>query len=122
MKHIISLLLVFTSAFVFSQTNITEAEVKSRIEGIREKLISGQSSFATAARLYSEDIDSAKNGGVWEFKKTSGDKDLDKIIARLKPDELSKPVKTRGAYHLLQLVETTPEKTKVLHILISYTE
>jgi len=122
MKTLLTTLLILAGTTFFFAQNVSESVAKGKIESIRKKIVNGSSTFATSARLYSEDIDSAKKGGLWEFEKTSGDKELDKAIARLKPDEISEPIKTRNAFHLIQLVENTPGKTKVLHLLVTFSD
>jgi peptidyl-prolyl cis-trans isomerase SurA len=104
---------------VISETE--KLEVKERLEGFREQVSSGKKKFSTLAILYSDDKESAKNGGDLGFV---GRTDLVPEFAAAafslkEKDEISKVMETQYGYHIIQLIERKGEKVNVRHILIS---
>lgn len=90
-----------------------------KLEGIRNEIISGKSSFDVMAGVYSEDPGSKDNGGdlgivgrddlVPEFAATA---------FKLQNGEISNIVKTKFGFHIIQMTNRQGEKAKMRHILI----
>ncbi len=80
---------------------------KALAEKIRKEIISGKMSFSDAAKQYSDDPNSAGNGGDlgWE---TLGDlpSSFNKAIPHLKPDTVSQPIHSRYGWHLIEVTGT----------------
>jgi peptidyl-prolyl cis-trans isomerase SurA len=84
----------------------TEAQAKiSRL--LRD--IQGGQDFAIVARNWSEDVDSAPNGGDLNFRSLSDlqtiDPKLAQAVQRLKVGESSPIIETRYGYHILKLID-----------------
>lgn len=101
---------------------LTKAEKQITIDkmnDLRDKIISGTRKFESLARMYSQDNESAKNGGELGFVNRG---DLDPVFAaaafRLKKDEVSPVIKSQFGYHIIQMIERRGEKINVRHILI----
>jgi peptidyl-prolyl cis-trans isomerase SurA len=85
--------------------------VTKELKEIKEKIESGQISFEKAAELYSDDSGNARKGGeLGNVKFGTYMDDFENAIKRLKPGEISNPVKTRLGYHLI-LLERKDGKT-----------
>ena len=79
----------------------------------------GETSFATLARLYSEDPGTARNGGELGY---TGRGVLDPAFATVAfgltdPKKISKIVESEFGYHIIQLVDKRGDKVNVRHIL-----
>lgn len=95
-------------------------DVKRRLREYTERVTTGETSFSTLARLYSEDRESALHGGELPFY---GKGQLDQAFANVAfnlqdPNKVSKIVESEFGYHIIQLIEKRGERIKVRHILI----
>ena len=98
----------------------TETErVKSELLDYAQRVNSGESSFSTLARLYSEDEGSARQGGEIGFKgRAETVPEFSSVAFSLTdPKTVSKIVKTEYGYHILQLIARKGDKVNVRHIL-----
>ena len=94
-------------------------EVKRELRDYIDRVQSGEVSFSTLALLYSEDTESARNGGdlgffgrgqmVPEFSAAA--------FNMTDPNKISKIVETEYGYHILQFVERLGDRVRVRHIL-----
>jgi peptidyl-prolyl cis-trans isomerase SurA len=80
----------------------------------------GETSFATLARLYSEDPASARNGGELGYV---GRGMLDPAFANVAfnltdPKKISKIVESEYGFHIIQLIDKRGDKINVRHILL----
>lgn len=101
--------------------NITEKqdlEVKAKLRDFKKRIENGDN-FATLAIMYSEDPGSARNGGEMDYV---GRAMLDQTFAteafNLKPNQISKVIRSEFGYHIIQLIDRKGEKIKCRHILI----
>jgi peptidyl-prolyl cis-trans isomerase SurA len=94
------------------------ADVKRRLEDIRQRVIRGES-FSTMAILYSEDPGSARKGGELGFY-GRGElyPEFEATAFGLRPGEISDIIETQAGYHFLQMIERRGEQINVRHILI----
>ncbi len=100
---------------------------QNEIERIKEELMeyarrvnAGEASFATLARMYSQDEASARVGGEMDY---SGRAEFvpefsDVAFSLTDKTTVSKIVKTEYGYHIIQLVDRKGDKIKVRHILL----
>lgn len=100
-----------------SQEEITR--VKDELRNYTDRVTKGETSFATLARLYSEDPGSARQGGEMDY---IGRGMLDPAFAAVAfnltdPKKISKIVETEFGYHIIQLIDKRGDKIKVRHIL-----
>ena len=93
--------------------------IKNELREYTERVNSGETSFATLARLYSEDPGSARQGGEMDYV---GRGMLDPAFAAVAfnltdPKKISKIVESEYGYHIIQLIDKRGDKIKVRHIL-----
>lgn len=100
---------------------MTEAKqrVRERLLDMRERIISGKASFATLARMYSED-NSAVRGGELEAMALDGFvQPFADALEKLRPDQISEVVETEYGFHIIQMIERTANGYyRCRHILI----
>ena len=94
--------------------------IKDELRDYTERVTNGETSFATLARLYSEDPGTARQGG--EFQDYVGRGMLDPDFANVAfnltdPKKISKIVETEFGFHIIQLIDKRGDKIKVRHIL-----
>ncbi len=82
-----------------------DAHVRQRLETIRERIEAGED-FAALARLHSADKATAGHGGDlgWVEPGTMVP-EFEQAMAKLKPGEISQPVRTPFGWHLIQVLE-----------------
>lgn len=93
--------------------------IKNDLREYTERVTSGETSFATLARLYSEDPGSARQGGEMDYV---GRGYLDPAFANVAfnltdPKKISKIVESEYGFHIIQLIDKRGDKIKVRHIL-----
>ena len=93
--------------------------VKDELREYTNRVNKGETTFATIARLYSEDTNSARQGGELGY---TGRGMLDPAFAAVAfnltdPKKISKIVETEFGYHIIQLVDKRGDKVNVRHIL-----
>ncbi len=105
---------------VYPQMTDDEEKITlDKLNEIREKIVSGKRRFESMARIYSEDPMSAKSGGeLGFFARAELDPSFSSTAFRLQKDEVSKIVKSKFGYHIIQLIERRGEKVNVRHILV----
>lgn len=109
---------------IITQTpKVTQEEinrVKDELRGFAERINSGETSFSSLARLYSEDPGSARRGGELDY---TGRGTLDPAFANVAfnltdPDKVSKVVESEFGFHIIQLIDKRGDRIKVRHILM----
>ena len=108
---------IITKQPKISQDEINK--VKNDLREYTERINNGETSFATLARLYSEDPGSARQGGEMDYV---GRGMLDPAFAAVAfnlpdPKRISKIVESEYGYHIIQLIDKRGDKIKVRHIL-----
>jgi len=89
-----------------------------KIDSILTLINSGEE-FSELATKYSDDTNSALNGGLLGFmKRGTLVADFEEAAYSLAPGDISKIVKTEFGYHIIKLVERRGERINVKHILI----
>ena len=104
------------------QPRIPQAEidrVKALLREYADRVNSGTTSFATLARLYSEDPGSARQGGEMPYM---GKGELDPGFANVAfsltdPKKVSKIAQSEFGFHIIQLIDKRGDKLKCRHIL-----
>lgn len=94
--------------------------VKDELRSFTDRVNKGETTFATLARLYSEDPGSARQGGELGYM---GRGELDPAFANVAfnltdPKKISKIVESDFGYHIIQLVDKRGDKIDVRHILL----
>lgn len=95
--------------------------IKNELRDYTDRVNKGETSFATLARLYSEDPGTARQGG--EFGEYVGRGMLDPAFANVAfnltdPKKISKIVESEYGYHIIQLVDRRGDRINVRHILL----
>ena len=93
--------------------------VKDQLRSFTERVTNGETTFATLARLYSEDPGTARRGGELDYV---GRGLLDPAFATVAfnltdPKKISKIVESEYGFHIIQLIDKRGDKIKVRHIL-----
>ena len=93
--------------------------VKNELHEYTERINSGNSSFATLARFYSEDPGTARQGGECGFAgRGSFVPEFANVAFSLNdPKAISKIVETEYGFHIIQLIEKRGDQVNVRHIL-----
>lgn len=94
--------------------------IKTRLREFTERVHSGSADFSMLARLYSEDVESAKRGGELGFV---GKGQLVSEFANVAfnltdPKRVSRIVQTEYGYHIIQLIEKKGDRINCRHILL----
>lgn len=94
--------------------------VKGRLREFTDRVHSGNADFAMLARLYSEDVESAKRGGELGFvgKGQLVSEFADVAFNLSDPKRVSRVVQTEYGYHIIQLIEKKGERINCRHILL----
>lgn len=100
--------------------------IKNQLREFTDRVNKGDASFATLARLYSEDTGSARQGGELGYVsrgmlETGGTLDPAFAAAAFNltdPNKISKIVETEFGYHIIQLIDKRGDKINVRHILL----
>ena len=94
--------------------------VKARLREFTERITSGETSFSTLARLYSEDKGSAVHGGELDFmgKGVLAPEYANVAFNLNDPNKISKIVETELGFHIIQLIEKRGDRVKTRHILL----
>lgn len=94
--------------------------VKARLIELTNEINSGVRDFETAARLYSQDNETAIRGGEMGFV---GRAELEPEFANIAfslndPSKVSRVVRTAKGYHIIQLIEKRNDRINVRHIML----
>lgn len=83
--------------------------IVERLNEIREKIVSGEATFAEMAKEYSEDETSRELGGKLQW--LTAESGLQSFIThakKMEPGDISEPIKSEFGYHLLKLDDYRP--------------
>lgn len=96
----------------YDQRKDSTINSKQRIDEIYNQLESGRD-FAAMAREFSEDINSARNGGKLPRFGTGGlnAPEFEQTAFEMEVGSYSQPVKTKFGWHIIQLLERFPQPT-----------
>ncbi len=98
----------------------TEAEAKQMIDSLFVKIKEG-ASLTNLVIQYSEDPASIKKEGVYTgVKKGQFTPEFETAVLALKPNEISKPFKTKYGYHIAQLISKDGDTYSVRQLIITY--
>ncbi len=93
--------------------------IKGLLRDYTEQINGGTQTFSVLARMYSDDTESARQGGEMDYMSKM---DLDPAFANVAwsltdPKKVSKIVESQYGYHIIQLVDKRGDKLKLRHIL-----
>lgn len=90
---------------MFVNDLMPESEVLRRLNDIRQRIIKGETDFATMARLNSVDQSSTRGGDLGWVLPGDTVPAFEQAMNQLAPNEISLPIKTQFGYHLIQVLE-----------------
>lgn len=95
-------------------------EIKERLRGYTNQINSGEKTFSTLARLYSEDANTSVKGGEYGFvARSSLEPEFAQVVFALSDSKQVSPiVKTESGYHIVQLIEKRENAVNFRHILL----
>jgi peptidyl-prolyl cis-trans isomerase SurA len=82
----------------------SESDAKAKAERIRERLETG-AKFEDQAKLNSEDASAAKGGDLGWISPGDTVPDFEQVLAKLKVNEISQPVRSPFGFHIIQVLE-----------------
>ena len=86
-----------------------EGTVLKRLNDIRDRLINKKEDFATLARLHSVDGSATRGGDLGWLQPGDSVPAFEEAMNRLKPGEISQPIKTQYGYHIIQVLDRRQE-------------
>ena len=94
--------------------------IKTRLREFTDRVHNGSADFSMLARLYSEDVESAKRGGELGFvgKGQLVSEFADVAFNLTDPKRVSRIVQTEYGFHIIQLIERKGERINCRHILL----
>ena len=95
-----------------------KSRIRKKLISFRDRINNGED-FKVLATLYSDDTESAKNGGELGFV-NRGDlvPEFESAAFALKGNEISEVIETKFGYHIIQLIDRRGESINVRHILL----
>ncbi|MDO9339588.1 MAG: peptidylprolyl isomerase [Bacteroidales bacterium] len=95
-----------------------KAEARQKLLDIRSQILAGKS-FNVLSVMYSEDTESAKNGGeIGFFTRGELEKEYADAAFSLTKNTVSKIVETKYGFHIIQLIDRKGEMVNTRHILV----
>lgn len=93
---------------------------KERLREFADRVNNGDADFSMLARLYSDDTESAKQGGELGFlgRGTLVPEFANAAFALTEPGKISRVVETEFGYHIIQLIERRDDRINCRHILL----
>ncbi|MBX4180730.1 peptidylprolyl isomerase SurA [Sodalis sp. CWE] len=89
-----------------TSTFLSDYQIQTKLENIASQIKNGSTNFSSAARKFSEDIDSVNRGGDLGWNLIDM---LDPVfrvaLTHLKKGEISTPIRSSVGWHLVELVE-----------------
>ena len=93
--------------------------VKDALREYTDRVNRGETTFATMARLYSEDGSARQGGEIGYTPKAALDPVFASVAFNLTdPSKISKIVETEFGFHIIQLIDKRGERINVRHILL----
>ncbi len=84
--------------------NVSEAEARSKIDRVRERITSGASTFEDQARVNSDDASSTKGGDLGWLSPGETVPDFEAAMNALKVGQVSEPVRSPFGWHLIEVL------------------
>ncbi len=109
--------------YTFISTAATAADSAAaleRAESVREEILDG-ASFSEIARIESDDLMSARQGGaLGRFTRGQMVGPFEEAVFALPVGEVSEPVQTEFGWHLIEVLDREEDEVEARHILFSY--
>ncbi len=85
--------------------SMNEAAASARLSELRQRIVSGQTSFEAAAKEFSQDGSAAQGGDLGWSVPGQFVPEFEAAVNKLQPGEISEPLVSRFGVHLIQLHE-----------------
>ncbi|MBR6421284.1 peptidylprolyl isomerase [bacterium] len=96
--------LYFTASHIIMQANESnDAEIKDAVTAIYKEVTEGKTTFAEAAKSYSQDGSAANGGALGTFSARDMVPEFSERLAVMKEGEISEPFRTRYGWHIVKL-------------------
>jgi len=109
--------------YTFISTAATAADsaaAMERAQSVRQEIIDG-ASFSEIARIESDDLMSARQGGaLGRFTRGQMVGPFEEAVFALPVGEVSEPVQTEFGWHLIEVLDREEDEVEARHILFSY--
>ena len=106
---------------VYPDVEAAKLAAKEKLLELRERIVAGEK-FSTLARIYSDDVESARRGGeLGMASKTIFWPQFSDAAMSLKVGMVSNTVETPDGFHLIQVIEKKGDMFNARHILIKPT-
>ncbi len=101
-------------------SDLEKNKVIKRLREFKSDIIDNGASFITKAVLYSDDIQSRKNGGKYTINRKNSPmvKEFNDVAFSLTEGEISEPFETEFGYHIIFLEKIRGQEYDVRHILL----
>ena len=110
---------------ITKQPKVSDEEinrVKNQLREFTDRVNNGETTFATLARLYSEDGSSSQGGELGYAPRAQFDPAFASVAFNLTdPKKISKIVESEFGFHIIQLIDRRGERINVRHILLKPT-
>jgi peptidyl-prolyl cis-trans isomerase SurA len=96
---------------------------RTRADSLRALIVKGQP-FESVARQFSDDPSSRNGGDLGTFERGAMVPEFENVAFKLKPMEVSTPVRTRYGYHIIQVLEhmarsdSMEERVHARHVMV----
>jgi peptidyl-prolyl cis-trans isomerase SurA len=92
---------------------MSEADVKHRLNDLRERIAQGKQDFGELARLYSLDPSSTRGGDLGWLYPGDTVPAFEEAMNALKIGDISEPIQSPFGWHLIQVTERRTEQTSI---------
>ena len=90
----------------------------TKLEGIREQIVTGAATFEEMAQRFSDDGSARIGGDLGWAKRGKFVPEFEATAYQLEPGEISQVIETEFGFHVLQLLERRGNSIRVRHILV----
>jgi peptidyl-prolyl cis-trans isomerase SurA len=109
--------------FAFEPDSVQVRRARVRADSLRNLIEKGRP-FEEVARQFSDDPSGQRGGDLGAFGRGDMVPEFEEVAFRLKPDEISQPVRTRYGFHIIQVqdhqakTDSTEELVRARHVMI----
>lgn len=90
----------------------------TKLEGIREQIVTGAATFEEMAQRFSDDGSARIGGDLGWAKRGKFVPEFEATAYQLEPGEISQVIETEFGFHIIQLLERRGNSIRVRHILV----
>ncbi len=108
----------------FEPDSVQVKKLHARADSLRNLIVVKKLPFEEVARKFSDDPSGVRGGDLGVFARGDMVGEFEDVAFALKPNEISKPVRSRYGWHLIQVLEhfqksdSLPERVHARHVLL----